>query len=76
MKRLPHRFPQTDNSPVPTNIKLMLSLVVVLVGLAAYLLERSFGNPTVGLIAGLLAAFMILSMWIFPEARHKPKNQS
>ncbi len=76
MKRLRHRFPQTDNSPVPTNIKLMLSLVVVLVGLAAYLLELSFGNPTVGLIAGLLAAFMILSMWIFPEARHKPKNQS
>ena len=76
MKRLRHRFPQTDNSPVPTNIKLMLSVVVALVGMAAYLLERGFGNPTVALIAGLLAAFMILSMWIFPEARRKPKNQS
>jgi len=54
----------------------MLSLVVALVGMAAYLLERGFDNPTVGLIAGLLAAFMILSMWIFPEARRKPKNQS
>ena len=60
---------------MPSNIKLNLSLVVALVGLAAYLLERSLGNPTVGLIAGLLAVFMILSMWIFPEARRKPKQQ-
>ncbi|HJP11092.1 MAG: hypothetical protein CMK60_14825 [Proteobacteria bacterium] len=60
---------------MPSNIKLILSLVVALVGLAAYLLERSLGNPTVGLIAGLLAVFMILSMWIFPEARRKPKQQ-
>ena len=54
---------------MPSNIKLILSLVVALVGLAAYLLERGLGNPTVGLIAGLLAVFMILSMWIFPEAK-------
>ncbi len=60
---------------MPSNIKLILSLVVALVGLAANLLERSLGNPTVGLIAGLLAVFMILSMWIFPEARRKPKQQ-
>ena len=60
---------------MPTNIKLMLSLVVALVGLAAYLLERGLGNPTVGLIAGLLTVFMILSMWIFPETRRKPKQQ-
>mgnify|MGYP000850638095 FL=1 len=60
---------------MPSNIKLILSLVVALVGLAAYLLEWSLGNPTVGLIAGLLAVFMILSMWIFPEARRKPKQQ-
>ena len=60
---------------MPSNIKLILSLVVALVGLAAYLLERGLGNPTVGLIAGLLAVFMILSMWIFPEARRKPKKQ-
>ena len=60
---------------MPSNIKLILSLVVALVGLAAYLLERSLGNPTIGLIAGLLAVFMILSMWIFPEARRKPKQQ-
>ena len=42
-----------------------------LVGLGAYLLETKLGDPTIGIIAGLLTAFMILAMWIFPETSKK-----
>ena len=53
---------------MPTNIKLSLSLVVALVGSGAYLLERYYGDHTVGVVAGSLTLFMIIAMWIFPEA--------
>ena len=71
MKRPPGRFRLTKDTGVPTTIKLTLSLIVALVGLGAYLLETKLGDPTIGIIAGLLTAFMILSMWIFPETSKK-----
>jgi len=71
MKRPPGRSRLIEDTDVPTTIKLTLSLIVALVGLGAYLLETKLGDPTIGIIAGLLTAFMILSMWIFPETSKK-----
>ena len=67
----PGRFRLIEDTGVPTTIKLTLSLIVALVGLGAYLLETKLGDPTIGIIAGLLTAFMILAMWIFPETSNK-----
>ena len=54
---------------MPTNIKLSVSVIVALVGMGAFFLEQHFGDRVVGEVAILLAVFMILSIWIFPEAK-------
>ena len=54
---------------MPTNIKISVSVIVALVGMGAFFLEQRFGEMTVGVVALLLAVFMILSIWIFPETK-------
>ena len=54
---------------MPTNIKISVSVIVALVGMGAFFLEQQFGDRVVGEVAILLAVFMILSIWIFPEAK-------
>ena len=54
---------------MPVNIKISISVIVALVGVGAFFLEQRFGDMAVGVIALLLALFMILSMWIFPETK-------
>jgi len=56
---------------MPSNIKAGVSLTVAIVGAVAFWLERGAGRDDVAWVAGALAAFMILAMWIFPEARRK-----
>ena len=54
---------------MPTNIKISVSVIVTLVGMGAFVLEQQFGDSIVGVVAILLAVFMILSIWIFPETK-------
>ena len=54
---------------MPTNIKISVSVIVTLVGMGAFVFEQQFGDSIVGVVAILLAVFMILSIWIFPEAK-------
>ena len=54
---------------MPVNIKICISVIVALVGMGAFFLEQRFGDMTVGMVALLLAVFMILSMWIFPDTK-------
>ena len=54
---------------MPTNIKISVSVIVALVGMGAFFLEQQFGDRVVGVVAILLAAFMILSIWVFPETK-------
>ena len=54
---------------MPTNIKISVSVIVALVGMGALFLEQQFGDRAVGVVAILLAVFMILSIWIFPETK-------
>ena len=54
---------------MPVNIKISISVIVALVGVGAFFLEQRFGGMAVGVVALLLALFMILSMWIFPETK-------
>jgi hypothetical protein len=56
---------------MPSNIKAFVSLLVAIVGAVAFWLERGAGRPDIAWIAGILAASMILAMWIFPEANRK-----
>ena len=54
---------------MPVNIKLTISVIVALVGMGAFFLEQRLDEMTVGMVALLLAVFMIFSMWIFPETK-------
>jgi len=54
---------------MPVNIKISISVIVALVGMGTFFLEQRLDEMTVGVIALLLAVFMILSMWIFPETK-------
>ena len=54
---------------MPVNIKISISVIVALVGIGALFLEYRFGEMTVGVVALLLAVFMVLSIWIFPETK-------
>ena len=54
---------------MPTNIKISVSVIVTLVGMGAFVFEQQFGDSIVGVVAILLALFMILSICIFPETK-------
>ena len=54
---------------MPVNIKISISVIVALVGMGAFFLEQRLDEMTVGMVALLLAVFMILSIWIFPETK-------
>jgi hypothetical protein len=53
---------------VPTNIRAILSVVVVLVTAAAFYFERESGSGAHWL-ALCLGVFMTAAVWLFPEAR-------
>jgi len=57
---------------MPTNIKLMLSLVALAVGAGVHYWERSQGNEHLSWVVAGLTVFMVLVMWIFPETSRKP----
>ena len=54
---------------MPVNIKISISVIVAMVGMGGFFLEQRFSGMAVGVVALLLALFMILSMWIFPETK-------
>jgi hypothetical protein len=59
---------------MPVNIKISISVIVAVVGIGVFFLEQRFGDMTVGIVALLLAMFMILSIWIFPETAGADNN--
>lgn len=59
---------------MPTHIKIIVSIVTLLVGATFYLLEGQHGDAHVANVAGGLSIFMVLAMWIFPEAGDRAKK--
>ena len=52
---------------MPTNIKVGLSIVVLVVGVLMYIWEADQGNEQLSWIVIGLSVFMVFAMWIFPE---------
>ena len=52
---------------MPTNIKVGLSIVVLVVGVLMYIWEADQGNVQLSWIVIGLSVFMVFAMWIFPE---------
>jgi accessory gene regulator protein AgrB len=53
---------------MPPRIKLILSLLVVLVAVIVHFFQASVGQDVNKWIVLGLGAFMIVALWIFPEA--------
>jgi hypothetical protein len=56
---------------MPSHLKAMLSALVAIVAVAAFFLERGTAGGAPAWIILALGAFMIVSMWIFPETGKK-----
>lgn len=53
---------------MPAKFKLLISILVLAVGAGVYRYEQGLGNAEPSLVAAGLAAFMVLAIWLFPEA--------
>ena len=56
---------------MPTKIKLALSFAVLATGAGGHWFENHLGNNDRAWIAAGLSVFMVLAIWIFPEAAEK-----
>lgn len=59
---------------MPTNIKIGLSILTLIVGTIIYLWEVEQGNEGLSLIVAGLSVFMVLAMWVFPETGGSDKD--
>ena len=59
---------------MPTHIKIIVSVLTLLVGAVFYHFENIYGQATVANVALFLSVFMVLAMWIFPEAGDRAKK--
>ena len=56
---------------MPVRIKLGLSLLVVLVTAIAAWYQHTMGHDRIQYVVAFLGAFMIFSMWLFPEVKRE-----
>jgi hypothetical protein len=61
---------------MPPRIKIIISIIVALVAIAAYFIQASIDEIGPSYAALAFGALSIVSMWIFPEvSRDKSKGQ-
>jgi hypothetical protein len=56
---------------MPFPIKMTLSIIVLLVACAAYIQQDSIGQFGPKIAVAILAPFMVIAIWIFPEVKRK-----
>jgi len=59
---------------MPSHIKAMLSVVVLIVGALVHFYEKGEGHEQLSWVVAGLAVFMVLAMWIFPETGSRKGN--
>ena len=59
---------------MPTHIKIIVSLVTLIVGAIFFYFENTLGDAYVAKVGISLSVFMVLAMWIFPEAGDRAKK--
>ena len=60
---------------MPTNIKVGLSIVALVIGVIMYFWEADQGNIQLSWIVIGLSVFMVFAMWIFPETGQTGEDQ-
>ena len=59
---------------MPTHIKIIISALTILLGAVFYHFETQHGQAHVANVGVFLSIFMVLAMWIFPEAGDRAKK--
>ena len=59
---------------MPNNVKTVISLLVAAVAAAMFFYQDAIGLAVNMWIAVGLAVFMILALWLFPEAKARPRD--
>lgn len=59
---------------MPTPIKIFVSILTLIIGAVFYHFEMQYGQAHVAKVAIFLSVFMVLAMWIFPEAGDRAKK--
>ncbi|MGR8919137.1 MAG: hypothetical protein ACU85V_05920 [Gammaproteobacteria bacterium] len=59
---------------MPVHIKIIVSVITLVVGAVFYLLESELGQAHVAVVGAALSVFMVLAMWIFPEAGDRARK--
>jgi len=59
---------------MPTQIKITISIITILIGITFYYFETKFGQIDVANVGIFLSFFMVVAMWIFPEAGDRAKK--
>ncbi|MEM7465554.1 MAG: hypothetical protein AAF387_01585 [Pseudomonadota bacterium] len=60
---------------MPTHVKIIVSIITLIVGAIFYYFEKDLGQTHVAQIGAVLSVFMVLAMWIFPEAGDRAKRR-
>ena len=60
---------------MPMHIKIMVSVITLVVGVVFYFLESDSGQSHVAAVGAALSVFMVVAMWIFPEAGDRAKRR-
>jgi len=60
---------------MPTKVKLILTLSVIVIGAGCTWLEAIYADPFVAKVIAGLVAFLVVALWIFPEAGVKDGEQ-
>ncbi len=59
---------------MPTHIKIIVSIVTLIVGVVFFYFENRLGEANVAKVGIVLSVFMVMAMWIFPEAGDRAKK--
>jgi hypothetical protein len=69
------QFHSQEAGPVPTKVKLLLTLAVIALGAFCAWLEASYADALVAKVIAGLTAFLVIALWMFPEAGVKSGEQ-
>jgi hypothetical protein len=60
---------------MPTNIKIILTLLVALTAVGAHYYQAAIGQPITPWVVLGLGVFMIIALWLFPDAKGKHERR-
>ena len=65
----------SEAGSVPTKVKIILTLLVIAIGAFCAWLEMTYADPLIAKVIVGLVVFLVIALWMFPEAGVKDGEQ-